>query len=106
VSLACVIHIHVILARAELRLPEGQVAGQSPEVALPALQVAGQPSGGRTEERYRGLVVAARERGEHLSDRAAATELGVSRQRIATLRKRLLSDVEMSGALSVVGSAE
>jgi hypothetical protein len=83
-----------------------QVAVQSEPVVLPSTDVAVQPAAGRTEERYRVLLAEARTRGEHLSDRAAATELGVSRQRIATLRQRMARDVEPSGRLAVVEAAE
>jgi hypothetical protein len=86
VSLACVIHMHVILARAELGPAE--------------------PDPGWTRERYRSMLAEARVRGEHLSDRAAAAELGVSRQRIATLRKRLLGDVDIAGAFPLAENAE
>jgi hypothetical protein len=87
VSLACVIHMHVILARAELGPGEAEVPGW-------------------TKERYRSMLAEARARGEHLSDRAAAAELGVSRQRIATLRKRLLGDIDIAGAFPLAENAE
>ena len=101
-SLACVIHLHVVLARVELREATGQPQAQPRQVALQRVAQV-ERSAGRTEDRYRALAAEARARGEHLSDRAAATELGVSRQRIATLRQRMAGEPEERGVLSVMG---
>jgi hypothetical protein len=83
-----------------------QVVVETEPVGLPSIEVAVQATVGGTEDRYRGLVAEARSRGEHLSDRAAATELGVSRERIATLRQSMARDVEASVGLAVVEAAE
>jgi hypothetical protein len=64
-----------------------QVAVQPEPGASPSTNVAEETATGRTEDRYRVLV-------------------GVSRERIATLRQRMARDVEPSGRLAAVEAAE
>jgi hypothetical protein len=83
-----------------------QVVVETEPDTLPPTEDAADSTAGSTEDRYRTLVAERRAAGKHLSDWAAATELGVSRQRIATLRQNMARDVESSGRLAVVEAAE